>query len=169
MDFLDIVHTRRSIRKFTDEPVSPGDVDTLLHAAMVSPTATNSQSWRFVVIDDKNLLKEIPKIHPYATPAAGAPLAILVCGDVEAGHAPECWPQDGAAAIQTMLLTARSLNLGSVWSAIHPFVEREDAFIKLFGLPGTVRPLGLVILGHPAQPFTREDRYDDVKVHYNHW
>ena len=112
---------------------------------------------------------DFPHIHPYAGPAADAPLAILVCGDVEAGHAPECWPQDGAAAIQTMLLTARSLELGSVWSAIHPFVDREDAFIKLFGLPGTVRPLGLVILGHPAQPFNRADRYDAAKVHHNHW
>ena len=64
MDFLDIVHTRRSIRKFTDEPVSSEDVDILLHAAMSSPTATNSQSWRFVVIDDKDLLREIPHIHP---------------------------------------------------------------------------------------------------------
>lgn len=169
MEFLDIVHTRRSIRKFTDEPVSEKDVDTLLRAAMVSPTATNSQSWRFIVIDDKAILRDIPNIHPYTTPAAHAPLAILVCGDVEVGHAPEFWPQDGAAAIQTILLTARSLELGAVWCGIHPNVDREDAFMKMFGLPGTVRPLGLVILGHPLQPFTYEDRYDTAKVHHNHW
>ena len=169
MDFLDIIHTRRSIRKFTDEPVSAEDVQTLLKAAMVSPTATKSQSWRFVVIDDRNLLQEIPNIHPYTTAATHAPLAILVCGDVEAGRAPGFWPQDAAAAIQTMLLAARAINLGGVWCGIHPNEEREAAFIKMFGLPGTVRPLGLVILGHPAQPFTYEDRYDAAKVHHNHW
>lgn len=169
MDFLDIIHTRRSIRKYTDEPVTPEEIEILLRAAMVSPTACNSQSWRFVVIDDRALLDEIPRIHPYASYAAHAPAAILICGDTRAGKAPEHWPQDAAAATQTLMLAARALNIGSVWCAVHPDQGREASFRKLFGLPEQIRPFGLVILGRPAQPFSREDRYDPDKVHHNHW
>lgn len=169
MDFLDIVHTRRSIRKFTDEPVSSEDVDILLHAAMSSPTATNSQSWRFVVIDDKDLLREIPHIHPYAGPAADAPLAILVCGDVEAGHAPECWPQDGAAAIQTMLAHRPQPGTRQRMER-HPSLCRPRRRLHQAVRPsrhGT--PFGTGHSGASGPAFNRADRYDAAKVHHNHW
>ncbi len=169
MDFLDIIHTRRSIRKFTSDPVSGEDLEKILRAGMVSPTATNSQSWRFIVVDEREALDEITRIHPYAKPAADAPLAIVVCGDTNAGHAPEFWPQDAAAATQTMMLAARALELGSLWCGIHPHTEREEAFIKLLNIPGNIRPFALLIIGHPLQPFTREDRFDGAKVHHNRW
>ena len=79
MDFFDIIHTRRSIRKFSPEPVPSADIEKILRAGMVSPTATNSQSWRFVVIDDRNILDTIPQIHPYAKPVSDAAVAIVVC------------------------------------------------------------------------------------------
>ncbi len=167
MDILEAIHTRRSIRKFTPEPVSPEDVETMLRAAMIAPTARNSQCWRFVVIDDRALLDAMPTLSPYTGAAKSAPLAILVCGDTTA--CPDFWPQDAAAAIQNLMLAARALELGSVWCGLHPVEEREKLFQKAFALPAHIRPLGLVILGHPDQPFTREDRYDPAKVRYNRW
>jgi nitroreductase len=167
MDFLEIIHTRRSIRKFTGTPVSDADTETLLRAAMAAPTAINRQSWRFVVIDDRQLLDDIPRIHPYASMAKTAPLAVLVCGETE--QSKDYWPLDCAAAIENMLLTARALGLGSVWCAIHPIEERERAFSAQYGLPAAVRPMGIVFLGHPAQPFKREERYDPAKIHHNRW
>ena len=169
MDFLDIIHTRRSIRKFACDPVSPELIEKILRAGMASPTATNSQSWRFIIVDNRDTLNEIARIHPYAKPAADAPLAIVVCGDTSAGHAPEFWPQDAAAAVQTMMLAARSLELGSLWCGIHPHTGREDAFIRLLGIPGSVRPFALLIIGHPLQPFTHEDRFAEAKIHHNRW
>jgi len=168
-NFLDLIHTRRSIRKYTAEPITPEEVEKLLRAAMISPTACNSQTWRFVVIDDHALLKKIPDIHPYASFAAEAPLAILVCGDSEAGRFPEFWPQDAAAATQTLMLAARAMNIGSVWCGIYPNDERVNAFASMFGLPAHIKAFGLVVLGKPAQPFSREDRYDPDKVHHNRW
>lgn len=169
MDIFQAIRTRRSIRKYTNEPVSQADIETLLQAAMQAPTATNAQTWRFVVITDRNLLDTISVKHPYGKAAANAPAAILVCGDSTAGKSPEFWPQDASAAMQTLLLAARALNLGSLWIGIHPNVEREDIFIQLCGLPGNIRPLGLALIGHPDQAFSEENRYDPTKVHYNHW
>lgn len=169
MDFFDVVHTRRSIRKFTPQAIAPHDIDAIVRAAMSSPTATNSQSWRFVIIDDKKLLSEIPSLHPYAAFAGHAPLAILVCGDTTAGKAPGFWVQDCAAATQTLMLAARALDIGSVWCGIHPSQERVQIFCEKFGLPEDICPLGMVVLGYPEKAFYAEDRYDATKIHRNRW
>ncbi|MCO5384171.1 MAG: nitroreductase family protein [Methanosarcina barkeri] len=81
MDTLEAIHTRRSIRKYTDRPVSQELVTELLRAAMSAPSAVNSQPWVFIVIDDRKLLEEIPTFSPYAGMCREASLAILICGD----------------------------------------------------------------------------------------
>lgn len=171
MDALEVLYTRRSIRAFTSEPVDEETVKALLSAAMIAPTAGNSQGWRFIVITDRARLDAIAEVHPFAKMAKDAPLAILVCGDTE--NVPErykaYWAIDGAAAIQNILLAGRALNIGTVWCGVHPVPEREAAMRELFALPAHINPVGLVIAGHPAQPFKREDRYDSEKVHHNTW
>ena len=64
MDVFEAIHTRRSIRKYTDEPVSDEDLQRILAAAMDAPTARNTQCWRFVAINDRALLEAIPAVHP---------------------------------------------------------------------------------------------------------
>ena len=51
---IDNLFARRSIRKYTDEPVSEEDIKTLLEAAMAAPSANDSQPWHFVVVADRN-------------------------------------------------------------------------------------------------------------------
>lgn len=63
MDALEAIFTRRSIRKFTDAPVSPEDVRTLLEAAMSAPTAAGVQPWRFIVLTDRAVLDAVPSVH----------------------------------------------------------------------------------------------------------
>lgn len=170
MDVFEAIHTRRSIRKYTDEPVSDEAIKTILEAAMAAPTARNSQCWRFVVINDRALLEAIPTVHPYARMAAKAPVAILVCADTTVATQPDgYWVEDASAAIENMLLAARALELGTVWCGVHPVPERFAGMKQLFQLPDHISPLGLVVIGHPAQPFTREDRYDPEKIRYNGW
>ena len=81
MDVLDAIRTRRSIRKFLDKPVPTDLIQQVLRSAMYAPSACNQQPWQFVVIDDRALLRAVPKINSYAAMAAEAPVAILVCGD----------------------------------------------------------------------------------------
>lgn len=171
MDTLEAIYTRRSIRTFTPEPVDETIVKELLSAAMAAPTAGNIQDWRFIVINDRAKLDAIAEAHPFAKMAKDAPLAILVCADTT--DVPEkykkYWGIDGAAAIENILLAARALDIGTVWCGVHPVPEREATMRDLCALPAHVNPMGLVIIGHPAQPFKREDRYDAAKIHYNIW
>ena len=94
MDAIEAILSRRSIRRYTPQPVSEETVRLLLEAAMSAPSAGNEQPWHFVVITERRLLDEIPRFHPYADMLQEAQMAILVCGDTEreryAGH----WVQD---------------------------------------------------------------------------
>ena len=167
MDTLEAIHTRRSIRKYTDRLVPRELVNELLRAAMCAPSAVNAQTWVFIVIDDRKLLEEIPTFSPFAGMCREAQLAILVCGDTTLEKAPGFWVQDCSAATQNLLLAAHASGLGAVWTGIYPMEDRVEGFRKAFGLPEHVIPLALVPIGYPAQQPGPQDRYRKEKVYHN--
>jgi nitroreductase len=166
---VDPILTRRSIRKYTDQPVSDEDVTYLLRAAMSAPSANNEQPWHFVVIKDRKLLAEIPKIHPYAQMVPGAQLAIMVCGDLSLDVMNGYWVQDCAAATENILIAAQSKGLGAVWLGVYPREERVRALQQLFGLPEKVLPFALIPVGYPAEQKPPADRFNPNRVHYDRW
>ncbi len=169
METLKAIQTRRSIRKFTDEPVAEELVERVLRAAMMAPSARNCQPWHFVVIDDQDVLAKIPDINPHAAMAAGAPLAILVCGDLHLEHPSGYWVVDCAAAVQNLLLAAHDVGLGAVWTGIYPRQQRIDGYARLIGLPENVLAHSLIVLGHAAEQPVAKDRYRADRVRRNHW
>ncbi len=170
METITAIHTRRSIRQYTVEPVSGSDLRVLLEAAMIAPSAGNQQAWHFVVIDERALLDRIPSVHPYAGMAAKAPLAIMVCGDLSRLKYPvDYWVQDCAASTQNIMLAATALGLGSVWCGVHPVPERVEGLRKILNLPANFAPMSLIVIGHPAQEAQRLSRFDEAKVHRNSW
>jgi nitroreductase len=169
VETIEAIMTRRSIRKFTAQPLAPELVETLLKAAMQAPSAGNQQPWHFVVLDDRDVLDRVPTANPNAAMAAHAPLAILVCGDTRLEMHPGYWIEDCSAALENLLLAAHALGLGAVWTGITPRVERVTAFKEMFGLPAEVEPLGLVVLGYPAQAVPPASRFKPERVHRNAW
>jgi nitroreductase len=166
---LDAIHSRRSIRKYLDKPVPPDVFQQVLSAAMYAPSACNQQPWQFVVLDDRKLLREVPKINSYAAMAAEAPVAILVCGDSSLETVPGYWVIDCSAAVQNLLLAAHALGLGAVWTGVYPQQERVEGFRRLLGLPKHVTPHSLVPLGYPAEQPPQEERCRADRVHRNGW
>lgn len=169
MEFFEALRTRRSIRKYTAEPVAQEDVRAMLEAGMLAPSASNRQPWHFVVVDDRATLDRIAAEHPYAKMAADAPLAIVVCGDLDAEKTKGFWVQDCSAATQNLMLAGRALGIGSVWCGLHPVEDRVAPVRRILGLPDNIIPLSLVVMGHPAQDFSEANRYQEAKVHHNHW
>jgi len=165
MDALEAMLTRRSIRTYRDEPVSEEAIETLLRAAMAAPSAGNEQPWHFVVIRDRAVLDAIPSVHPYAQMAAGAPLAIAVCGDERLAKYEGFWVQDCAAATENLLLAAHASGLGAVWCGVYPSEERVAAVRELLAVPEQITPFCLVVIGHPDESKGPADRYDDARVH----
>jgi nitroreductase len=169
MDILTALHCRRSIRRYTKEPVSQDHIRILLDAAMIAPSAGNSQPWQFIVLDDPALLAKAPGINPFAAMAVEAPLGVLVCGDLKAEKFPGYWVQDCSAAIENLLLAATGLGLGAVWTGIYPIDERVRGFRELCALPEHIVPLGLVVVGHSDIAPESVSRYDPAKVRHNSW
>ncbi len=169
MNVLDAIHTRRSIRKYLAKSVPEELIQKLLAAAMQAPSACNQQPWQFIVIDDRDLLTTIPNFMPYAAMAAHAPCAILVCGDLDSEQSEGYWAVDCSAATQNLLLAAHALDLGACWCGVYPRQVRMNALRELLGLPQTVLPHSLVVLGYPAEQAPPEDRYRSQRVHHNRW
>lgn len=169
MDAMEAILTRRSIRRFTDESVSEDLIESVLRAAMAAPSAGNEQPWEFIVIQERPMLNRIPDAHPHAQMAAGAPLAIVVCGNSNREKYPGFWVQDCSAAVQNLLLAAHANDLGAVWCGIYPDIERQGGVRTLLSIPESVTPLALVVIGHPDEEKLRADRYDPSRVHRDGW
>ena len=110
---------RTSVRSYEDRPVEKEKIEKLLRAGMAAPTAVNKQPWHFIVVTDKDQLQNLAEANPNAGMAAKAPLAIVVCGDMNKaleGDAREFWVQDCSAATENILLAATGMGLGSVWT-----------------------------------------------------
>lgn len=163
MDLFTAIHTRRSIRSFTDELVVESDIDKILEAAMAAPSAGNQQSWSFIVIRDKENLAAITKVHPYSKMLEGASVAVLVLGQL-GGKWPEFWAQDCAASVQNMVLAARGLDLASCWVGVYPEQERMEGIRKIFSIPDDVMPFAVIPLGHSETQFKEIVRFDEDRV-----
>ncbi len=170
MKAMEALFSRRSIRKFTAEPVSEQALQEILEAAMSAPSAGNQKPWHFVVINDRKLLDQVPDIHPHSLMCREAKVAILVCGDPTLEKHQGYWVQDCAAAAENLLLAIHALGLGGVWVGIYPREERVTGLRKLLSIPGHMLPFALIPIGHPAeQKPARPDRYDQSRIHNNTW
>lgn len=169
MELFEAIFTRRSIRKYKKGKVSPDVVKDLLRAAMAAPSAANRQPWHFVIIEDRSILDEIPKFHPHSEMLRDAALAILVCGDLQKELRRGYFPLDCSAAVQNLLLAAHGKGLGAVWLGIYPREDRIGEMRKLLKIPEGIVPFALVSIGLPAEPGYAVDRYDETRIHRNHW
>jgi len=169
MDTLTAIFTRRSVRKYSDQPVSDATVKLLLQAAMSAPSAKNAQSWEFIVIRDKKTLAQIPAFHPFSKQIPEAQVAIVVCGNTKLEAAKGHWIPDGSNASMNILLAAHSLGLGAVWTTFYPYEDRTAGIRKLLNLPDHIIPLNIIPLGYPVEKRAYQDRFNPAKVHYEKW
>ena len=168
---LENIHARKSVRQFTDEPVSQEHIETMLKAAMAAPTAVNYQPWRFVVITERARLDAMAEVLPYAKMLKQAPLAIVVCGETTwfEGRENTYWQQDCSAATQNILLAAEALGLGAVWTGVYPNMELARPLAEFLGLPGTVQPLCCIPIGHHDGTTQPKDKWKPENIHYEKW
>ena len=168
---LEKIHSRKSVRQYTAEPVSQENIETLLRAAMAAPSAVNFQPWRFVVLNEREQLDALAEHLPFAKMITQAPLAIVVCGETlwMGGNENPFWAQDCSAATQNLLLAAEAIGLGAVWTAAYPDAERCKAISEVLGLPSTVQPLCVVPVGHPAGEDHPKDKWKPENIHYGRW
>ena len=167
---IETIMTRTSIRSYTDRTVSADTVEMLLRAGMAAPTAVNAQPWHFVVINERAKLDELAGTNRHGDMLRQAPLAIVVCGNMEKamqGPGQAFWIQDCSAATENILLTAHALGLGAVWTGCYPMEERVAAVSEVLGLPETIVPLCVIVMGYPNENPQPKDKWKPENVSYN--
>jgi len=163
---MDTIFKRRSVRKYTDRPVTDEEIRQILKAGMAAPSAKNSMEWVFIVIRDKNIFEEFCKVHVNAFALKTAQAAVLVCADLSKEKDPGqgWWIQDCAAAMENMLLEATDLGLGTLWMGVHPKEDRINCMKELCKLPEGIEPLGLMSIGEAGKAKESIDRYMNDQV-----
>ena len=164
------IMTRTSIRQYTNEAVSKADIETMLRAGMAAPTAVNKQPWHFVVVTNREQLNALAAANPGTGMAAKAPLAIVVCGDMQktlSGVGQGFWVQDCSAATENILLAANALGLGAVWTGLYPNEDRAKAVRDVVKAPEHIVPLCVIVVGHPTEQPKPKDKWKPENVSYN--
>ncbi len=148
MDIFELIKTRRSIRRFTDEPVSDVIIDRIIEAGIWAPSGMNNQPWKFAVIKDPALKEKISTLTKHSKTILSANALIAVFLDHSSGYDRTKDTQAIGACIQNMLLTVHSLGLGAVW--LGEILKSKDNVMELFGGPEEFELMAVIALGYPA-------------------
>jgi nitroreductase len=170
LDVFEAIKSRRSVRAFTNEPVSEEEIIKLMDAARWAPSAGNIQPWEFIVVRDPKIKHRLTQAALNQTFIKEAPVVIVVCADQQRsgrGYGSRgvnlyCL-QDTAAATQNILLSACALRLATCWVGAF----REEETKKVLNIPNGVRPTAIIPVGHPAErPVTPSRRPLNEIVHH---
>ena len=172
--FIDLLRSRRSVRKFLKKPVEQEKIDLLIEAALRSPSSRGFNPWEFVVVSDPQTIERLSRAKPHgAAFLARAPLAVVVCADPEKS---DVWVEDASIATLILHLAATDLGLGSCWIQLRKrdFDDARTAgqyAAEILGLPDGLTVSAIMAIGyadqHPA-PHPREALPKD-KVSFEHY
>ena len=169
MQTWEAITARRNVRSFADRPIPAADLDQILEAGRRSPSSQNWQPWDFVLVTEREVLRELAKVWRGAGHVAGAAAAIVVVGPAADNEFRRAQLDLGQATM-AMLLAAADLGIGSSHAGVADIQRTRE----LLGIPADRDWALLISLGYPAgrplTPVRNPDRrpFDEV-VHRNHW
>lgn len=145
--FIKALAARRSVRKYTSEPVSSSLLEGLIGVASQAPSGLNNQPWRFVPVSSKRVLAGLAGCTKYAHVIEGAPAAIAVFLDNTSVYHREKDIQAVGAAIENMLLAAHSLGYGTCW--LGEILNRSEDVERLLDVPEGCELMAVITVGRP--------------------
>ena len=164
MDFFDVIHARRSVRKYRPEPVGRDVLERIVAAGVEAPSGCNAQLRQYLIVDEPALLE---RIRPFSGALTGAPAVIVLLVDPSPTEFGEFWMQDASAAMENMLLAAVALGHAACW--VEGAIRRcEDQLRDLLGVPEGLRIWSLLPVRLPAQTPDRPPKPKPEEItHYN--
>ena len=171
-DAMKIIYSRKSVRHFTNKPVSKDQLNQILKAGMSAPTAMNQQPWEFFVITDHKTLVALSKGLTGTPMLDKISAAIIVCGNTdkkEKLNEADYWMLDCSAASENILLAVEALGLGAVWTAVYPDNSKISFVRKTLRIPANYTPLNCIPIGYPTGEDKPKEKYNPSKIHWNKW
>ncbi len=178
---IESIQHRRSVRKYTSDPIDPEKLQSVLEAGRLAPSGNNKQPWTFIVVQSEPQRKAVMEACHNQTWMMTAPAFIVAVADMAARSEADLaiyldensphWElkraiRDTAIAVENMLLEADALGLGTCWVGF--FVQSEIR--PLLGIPNNKFVLGVIPIGYPAeQPAARPRKALSEIVRYEKW
>jgi nitroreductase len=154
MDVCEAIESRRAIRTFTGKKIPKSDLEKMVDAGRLAPSARNEQRWDFIIVTQEEVLKQITshfKTRRKFSPADDGKfdgLSAIIAVIVDGSH--DYWREDGSATTQNILLAARDLGWGSCWIE-GQMRSHEEELKKLLDVPEGLRILLFIALGEPVR------------------
>lgn len=158
MDFLEVIEKRKSVRKYSEQPVERELLDAIVRVAQTAPSSRNSKSSAFMIVEDRDMLDALSVMRDYGSGLLkGAPAAIVVLGDETKT---DLWVDNCAISATFIQLAVTSMDLVSCWVHCNgrprlkdvPEGERAEDYVReLLGLKEGLRPYCVVAIGYPQQ------------------
>jgi nitroreductase len=151
---IDLLRSRRSIRRFTDQPIEQRHLDLLVEAMLRAPSSKGRAPWEFVVITDRETIARLSIAKPHgAAFLKDAPLVVVACADPQKS---DVWVEDVAIATLILHLEALDLGLGSCWVQVrlreHDARRSSEEYIaEVLGLDPATAVGAMIAIGHPAE------------------
>jgi nitroreductase len=158
MDTLEAIRKRRSIRRYTNDAILTEDLETIVDAGRLAATGSNQQPWDFVIVTDRAMIVQF-KIAGAWIETASAVIAVVM------DPVSRWWIEDGAAAIENMLLASTALGYGACWVE-GDALPREEQLKTLLGVPSAKRVMALIPIGVAAETPTPEKRPLSQVLHW---
>lgn len=143
MNVLEAIRKRRSIRKYTADPIPRADLETIVDAGRLAASGNNRQPWEFIAVTDPAMIERFKISGEWITKANAVIVVVM-------DPASRWWIEDGAAAIQNMLLASTALGYGACWVE-GDALTREEQLKAVLGVPEEKRLMALVPVGVPAE------------------
>ena len=158
MDALEAIRKRRSVRDFTGDSIPREDLEKIVDAGRLAATGNNKQPWDFIVITNRDMIEKL-KVASQWMEKAGAIIAVVL------DPSSRWWIEDGAAAVENMLIASTALGYGSCWLEGYTLLCEEE-FKQLLDIPGDKRLLTLVPVGVPVEWPTIEKKPLEEVIHW---
>ncbi len=143
MNALEAIRKRRSVRKYTGEPIPKKDLEKIVDAGRLAATGSNQQPWDFIVVTDRAMIERL-KVAAEWMEKAAAIIAVVM------DPSSRWWVEDGSAAVENMLIASTALGYGSCWLEGYT-LPHEEEFKQLLDVPKEKRLLTLIPIGVPVE------------------
>lgn len=167
MNVTEAIRKRRSIRKFKEGVQIPREeINTMLEAAMMAPSANNTRPWEFIVVQNRERMEKIMGFQKYSQMLKTASVAIIICGrpDLQTGNCVGFWPLDCGAATENLLLQAEDLGYGACWCGAYPTDSTVKDAQELFQISSV--PCAIIAVGVPEESPAARGSFDEKRVTY---
>ncbi|OUO93491.1 nitroreductase family protein [Cloacibacillus sp. An23] len=168
MTAIEAIMKRRSIRKFTQEPVTKETAMQLVDAAAAAPSAMNLRPVRFILMDKHDMAKLAETIDQ-KQPFEQGRWAIAVCADTRGYTGGTGWLEDSAAALENIQIAATALGLGALWYGVYRRAAKEPQVRAALNLPEGVECAGIAVIGYAGENKDKHGKVGEKFVFESTW